>query len=235
VLRKTIYTLTGAATAAVLALGGFAAASAATNACNGACIDVSFQVPGHHYLLKDHSGLTKANNAIAVALGGNGLPAEDFSYVTAGTVGGLYCNPATGEPYTGSVFTANQCHLLIADDYATDQTYQLAFNPNNGGAENMCLGDWGNDVNLPSGWKARLEPCGVTSATVLIGAQSLFGATLTGDNFWVVSGASDNFSSPLVLTDADTTAWQNPRWETLDLNGSAGIDTQIVRAEPGPF
>jgi hypothetical protein len=235
-----------AAGVAVTAMLGMSAGSAdaakavpstrnATNDCGTNCIDISFLAPGHHYLLKDHSALTNVNNVIAVALGGDDLAAEDFTYMTNGTVGTMYCDPTTGAPYTGSVFTANQCHLLIADGYAADQTYQLAFNPDNAGPENMCLGDWNNDVNLPSGWKARLEPCGATAATVLIGAQNLFGATLTGNEYWLVSGASNNFSNPLVLTDADTTAWQAPRWDTLNLNGSKGIDTQIIRAIPGAF
>jgi hypothetical protein len=206
----------------------------ATNDCGASCIDISFVAPGHHYILKDHDGFTNKNNPIALTLGSDGLPSEDFSYTTAGTVDTEYCT-TTGQPTTGSVFTANQCHLLIDDGYGPDETYELAYNPDKGGPENMCLGDWDNDVNLPSGWEARLEPCGVDAATVLIGAQSLFGATLTGDHYWLVSGASNNFTNPLVLTDSDTVAWQAPHWDTLDLNGSEGIDTQEIHAVPGPF
>jgi hypothetical protein len=218
-----------------LALGVAAApAGAATNACGDNCIDVSFLATGHHELLKDHSGLTGANNPIAVTNASNAMPAEDFSYEQVGEVDTLYCTSG-GTALAGSVFTNNQCALLNSDDMGSDETYQLAFNPDNGGPESMCLGDWDNDVSLPSGWKARLEPCGVNAATVLIGAQSLFGATLTGDEYWMVSGASDNFSNPLVLTVTATSSWQSPRWETLNLNGKSGVDTQIVRASFGPY
>ena len=234
-LRKTICTLTGALAAAVLVLGGFVAASAATNACGANCEDISFVVPGAQYVLKDHSGLTKTNNVIALAAGGNSLPAEDFTYIRVGTVVPLYCT-ASGQPQTGSIFTNNQCNLLVADGYSSDGTYELAYDPDNGGPESMCLGDWDNDVNLPSGWKARLEPCGVNAATVLIGATKLFGSpTLPSGEYFVVSGASDNFSNPLVLTVTATSSWQSPRWETLNLNGGTGVDTQIVRAEPGAY
>jgi hypothetical protein len=227
----------GAAAAGCAALGLGApalAAPAATNACNTACIDVSFLATGHHELLKDHSGLTKTNNLIALTNASNAMPAEDFSYEQVGEVDTLYCTSG-GTALVGSVFTNNQCALLNSEGMGSDETYQLAFNPNDGGPESMCLGDWDNDVNLPSGWKARLEPCGVNAATVLIGAQTLFGATLPGDEYWVISGASDNFSNPLVLTVTATSSWQAPRWETLNLNGGTGVDTQIVRAEPGAY
>jgi hypothetical protein len=197
-------------------------------------VDIHFLQPGQHELVKDHSGLTKTNNTIALNQGSNASSAEDFSEITVGTIDPTYCN-GSGQAQIGSVFTNNQCHLLDTDGLGGDTTFQLAFNPNDGGPESMCIGDWDNDASVPSGWKARLEPCGVDSATVIIEASALPGGSTTAGSEWLISGASNNFSSPLVLSVQNTTAWQAPRWSTVSLNGGSGQDTQEARITSGPY
>ena len=116
-----------------------------------------------------------------------------------GTVSPQYCEPApdTSVAQPGSVFTNLQCQLLTNAGLTGATTFQLAYNPNNGGDETLCIGGWANEVS--NGWKLRLTPCGVAADTVLIQTAKLpGGATSTGD--WLINGASDNFSTPLVAT-----------------------------------
>jgi hypothetical protein len=235
--------LTASRWAAVLATAGLCAgavalsassAGAATNACSTSCVDIHFLQPGRHELVKDHSGLTKTNNVIALNQGSNSSAAEDFSEINVGTIDPIYCN-GTGQAQAGSVFTNNQCHLLDSLGMGGDTTFQLAFNPNDGGPETQCIGDWNNQTPVPSGWKARLEPCGVTSATVIIETAVLPGGATTAAGEWLISGGSNNFSTPQVLTVQNTTAWQAPTWSTVNLNGQSGQDTQEVRITSGPY
>jgi hypothetical protein len=231
--------IAGAAVLGCTALGLGATAAlatpAATTACGNSCVDISFLQPGSSELLKVHDGLSATNTVFALNQGGNNLPAEDLTPTAQGTVGNLYCDPA-GEPYTGSLFTANQCHALIANGYKNDETWQLEYNPDKGGPGNMCLGDWDGTLNAPSGYKARLEACGVNASTVQILANHLPGGITTAPGYvWIINGGSDNFSNPLVLSVANTLAWQSPRWETVVFNGNGGVDVQEAVGKPGPF
>jgi hypothetical protein len=221
-----------------LGLGGPAlAAPAATSACAGACTDIHFLVPGEHYLLKDHAGSTAANNVIALTTGSNALSSEDFSEVNVGTVSPQYCEapPNTSVAQPGSIFTNRQCQLLTNAGLTGATTFEYAFNPNDGGPENMCLGAWDNVSPVPSGYKFRLVACGVSADTVMIVTSALPSGNTTAGSDWLIDGGSDNYSDPLVATNNGGTAWQAPRWETVDVNGHAGEDTQEVRLEPGPF
>lgn len=201
----------------------------ATNACSGACTDIGFVNPGFgRAILASHSGLDTAGNIVRLLQGSNGSPREDFAVTTAGTIVPGYCTHG-GQAQPGSLFTANQCHLLVSLGYTHDDTYQLAFDPDSGGPEDMCLGTTGP----ASGDKTRLEPCGLSSKTVLIVAPALPGGS-TGAGFWLVNGASDNFSNPNVLTSTGAFPSQ-PAWTKVSYNGGAGIDTQEVCAATGPY
>jgi hypothetical protein len=225
-----------AAGVAVTAMLGMSAASAsvhpdATNACGNKCIDVSFQNPGPDFILGVHSGLAVPNNLVRLVPGSNGAFKEDFSRIDVGTVFPLYCT-VTGQAQSGSVFTSNQCHLLFTSGLLLKTTFQLAYNPNNGGDETLCVGAWGNEAP-GNGAKLRLVDCGVASDTVLIQTATLPGGKTTiGD--WLINGGSDNFSTPLVAS-AVIPAPSQPTWSTVRLNGKKGIDTQETRFFPGPF
>jgi hypothetical protein len=230
--RLLIATAAVAGLAALGACGTALAARtspAATNACGASCTDVGFVNPGFgRAVLASKSGADTSGNLVRLLSGGNGLPKEDFSVTTDGTIVPLYCTPG-GQAQAGSLFTANQCHLLVALHYGHDQTYQLAFNPDNGGPEDECVGV----VGPKSGDKMRLEPCGVNADTVLIVAPTLPGGS-AGAGFWLVNGASDNFSNPNVAT-SNGTYPSDPTWTKVDYNGSAGIDTQEACAKDGPY
>ena len=230
-LRKICYTLGATAAVAAMAIGGFATAGAATSACGKACFDVGFVDPGSGAaILASNSGRDTAGNLVRLLAGSNGLPSEDFAKITLGTIVPAYCT-ATGQAATGSLFTSSQCQLLVTDGYAKSQTYELAFNPNNGGPEDMCIGGWKNEV--ANGWKARLTPCGVAADTVIIKAAKLPGGnTQTGN--WYINGASDNFSNPLVLTNPGYAPSQ-VTWTTINLNGKHAADNQEVHSASGPF
>ena len=226
------------AAAAALCLGVSAAQAApaktgpvknATTACAGDCTDIGFVNPGFgRAILASHSGLDTAGNIVRLLQGSNGAPKEDFAVTEAGTIDPEYCTSG-GQAQPGSLFTANQCHLLDSLGYGPDQTYQLAFDPNSGGPEDMCVGT----VGPKSGDKVRLEPCGVSARTVLIVAPTLPGGS-TGTGFWLVNGASDNFSNPNVLTSSGAFP-SDPTWTKVNYNGSAGVDNQEVCAASGPY
>jgi hypothetical protein len=217
-----------------MALTGPAAATVrpmATNACSGQCEDIGFVNPGlGEAILASHSGLDTAGNIVRLVQGSNGAPKEDWAETNVGDVDPLYCTHG-GQAQAGSLFTANQCHLLIAEGYGHDETFQYAFDPNNGGPEDECIGSTGP----ASGDKVRLEPCGETSATVVIEADALPGGkSLSGSQEWLISGASDNFSNPNVLTSAGSFP-SDPTWTKVDFNGQGSIDTQETCLEAGPF
>jgi hypothetical protein len=230
-----------AAGVAVTAMLGMSAASAAgasvarvrpdaTTACGTKCTDVSFQVPGPTDILAVHSGLGIQNNVVRLVQGSNTAYKEDFTRIDVGTVFPLYCT-ATGQQQTGSVFTPNQCHLLFTAGLLGSTTFQMAYNPNNGGPETLCIGGWANEVS--NGWKLRLTPCGVAPDTVMISSAKLPGGN-TSTGVWWINGASDNFSTPLVATNPGFAPSQ-PTWSTVVLNGKHAADTQEVHTKAGPF
>lgn len=217
-------------TAAVRAHTPHAVANA-TNACSGDCVDIGFVNPGlGEAILASHSAKDTAGNIVRLVQGSNGMAKEDFAATEVGDVDPLYCTHG-GQAQTGSLFTANQCHLLIAEGYGHDETYQLAFDPNNGGPEDMCVGS----VGPKSGDKVRLEPCGVNADTVIIVAENLPGGhVVSAGTGWLVSGASNSFSNPNVLT-SNGTFPSDPTWTKVDFNGLGSIDTQEACAADGPF
>jgi hypothetical protein len=227
-----------AAGVAVTAMLGTSAAAAnasttpirnATNACSIHCVDVNFQNPGFRYILGAHSGLEIQNNVVRLLQGSNGAPKEDFRYTNTGTVVPLYCTLVGTS--VSSLFSNKQCQLLISSGLALAKTFSLAFNPNNGGTKQLCIGAWNDQV--ANGWKLRLEPCGNAADTVLILTHKLPGGnTSTGD--WLINGASNNFLNPLVATSSGFGPSQ-PTWSTVNFNGNKAIDTQEVHLHAGPF
>jgi hypothetical protein len=237
--RASYAVAAGVTVAATIGLSAVAAGAtartpaqpAATNACGASCVDVSFVNPGRRWILASHSGLTNPNNVVRLLRGSNGLPKEDFSEIDIGTVNALYCTPA-GTSISG-LFTNSQCNLLVNAGLGGATTFQLAFNPNNGGDETECVGAWDN-APPASGFKLRLEDCGVAADTVLIRTAKIPGGTTT-TGFWLINGASNNFSNPLVATSTGSAAPSQPTWKTVRLNGGKGVDTQETRFTPGPF
>jgi hypothetical protein len=226
----------GVAATAMLGLSTVAVAStsalAATSACNYHCIDLSFKVPGKAAILAAHSGLNIYNNSIRLLQGSNGAAKEDFSPQRLSKVSPLYCTKS-GQAQPGSLFTSNQCALMKNAGLLYDTTYQLAFNPNNGGPGNLCIGAWNN--NSPINARVRLVTCGYAADTVLILANRLPGGRITAKGYyWVINGASSNFSNPVVATSAGYFP-SDVRWQPVAFNGLKGIDTQEVTGRPGPF
>ncbi len=227
-----------AAGVAVTAMLGMSAASAsvgshpaATTACGAKCTDVSFQVPGPSWVLGAHSGLALPNNVVRLVQGSNTAYKEDFTRIDVGTVFPLYCT-ATGQAQSSeSLFTNNQCNLLFSAGLLGATTFQMAYNPNNGGNEQLCIGGWSNEVS--NGWKLRLTQCGVAADTVMISSPKLPGGN-TSTGVWWINGASDNFSTPLVATNPGFAPSQ-PTWSTVVLNGKHAADTQEVHTTAGPF
>jgi hypothetical protein len=232
VLRKICHALGAAAVAGAMAVSGFAVAGAATTACGKVCSDIGFVDPGSGSALLASNSLRGAKGTLVrLEQGGDGLPTEDFVEIQLGTVVPTYCT-ATGQAETGSVFTADQCELLVADGYTTSSlTYEIAFSPKNGGPEDECIGA----TSSKPGSAVRLEPCGASAGTVLIPMQKLPGGRVShASSFWMVNGASANFSNPNVLT-SDGNFPSDPTWSTVVYNGKRGIDTQEVCGAAGPY
>jgi hypothetical protein len=226
----------GVAATAVLGLSAVAIAStsalAATNACGNKCIDLSFKVPGRSAIFAVHSGFNNYDNTIRLLQGSNSAYKEDFSAQTLSTVAPLYCT-ITGQAQPGSVFTSNQCALMKNAGLLLDQTYQLAYNPNNGGPGDLCVGAWNNDN--PINARARLVTCGLAADTVLIAANKLPGGKIASPGYyWLINGGSSNYSNPVVATSAGDFP-SDVRWQPVVFNGLKAIDTQEVRGKNGPF
>lgn len=231
-------------TVAGLAAGGAAFAvpsGAATNACSSNCTDISFLSTGHHWLLNDAKGRTSVNAVVSQQEGSNGGNQgrnEDFEYAQEGTLFPTYC-PEAGVPATyPGLFTAKQCLALQNANLTNADAYQLEYVPFGGEASGMCLGDWAATVPLPSAstWLSRLQPCGDAVDTILIGTQQVNGwHTSSGSSFWVISGASNNFSNPEVLGNNGIQQWQNLTWQPIHINGGAGEDNQEIRAVAGAY
>jgi len=228
-----------AAGVAVTAMLGLSVASAsaaakpdATTKCGKSCTDVSFVNPGKAAILGVHEGQQTYNNLVRLLAGSNGAVKEDFSEIHVGKISSIYCKGPV--PFRGSVFTARQCQLLAIAGLSGAPTFQLAFNPNGGGPQTFCIGAWDNTAPLADG-QMRLVKCGVAADTVLIVTTHLpTGKVSAKGSYWMINGASDNFSNPLVAT-SDGTYPSDPRWETAVVNGGKGVDTQEVRLAKGPF
>jgi hypothetical protein len=226
----------GVAATAMLGLSAVAVAStsalAATNACGKHCVDLNFKVPGKAAILAAHSGLNLYNNSVRLLQGSNGAAKEDFTPQRLSKVSPLYCTKH-GQAQPGSVFSSNQCALMKNAGLLYDTTYQLAFNPDNGGPGNLCIGAWNN--NRPTNERMRLVTCGDWADTVLIVATKLPGGRITAPGYyWLINGASSNFSNPVVATSAGYFP-SDVRWQPVVFNGLKGIDTQEVRGKTGPF
>jgi hypothetical protein len=204
----------------------------ATTACGASCTDYSFTVPGLTDILAAHSGLPITNNIVRLVQGSNAASKEDFTRINEAPLTPTYCTTA-GDAQTGSVFTNNQCNLLVNDGLTLATTFELAFNPDNSGPSPLCTGAWGNE-SPANGWKVRLEPCGVASDTVIIETATLPGGTAPAGTDWFISGGSDNFSRPLVLTNPGFAPSQ-VTWSTVNFNGGKASDEQEVVTTVGPF
>lgn len=233
------------ASAAALALiggGGIALAAgagAATNACGSNCEDISFLSSGPNWLLNDSKGSEHANATVSQQRGSNGGRQgrnEDFRYIGVGKVDGQYCPSALNLPAVDPLFTSNQCAALNSNGLGFDTAYQLEYYPYGGDASGLCVSAWDGTFPVPSGFKARLQQCGENADTVLIGAKNLDGGTVSNPGaWWVISGGSNNFSQPVVLTNNGIPEWQNLTWQTVEIDGGQGVDNQEVFATSGPF
>jgi hypothetical protein len=229
-----------ASVAALAVVGGgsvlaVAGAGAATNACSSNCIDLSFLSTGHRWLLNDAKGSHAVNATVSQQLGSNGGNQgrnEDFEPYGVGTVDGTYC-PGGTDP----IFTPNQCAVLDNSGLGGDEAYELEYYPYGGDGSGMCVSAWDAQNPVPSGYKARLQPCGQNADSVLIVAPSLDSGHFNAQPgaFWLISGGSSNFSHPVVLTNNGQQQWQNLTWTTVETDGNGGVVNQEVRAVPGPF
>lgn len=225
--------LAAAATISALALVG--GAGAATNACNSKCEDISFLSTGHHWLLNDSKGSHAVNATISQQRGSNGGNQgrnEDFEPYGVGTVDGTYC-PGGTDP----VFTANQCAVLDNSGLGADTAYEVEYYPFGGDGSGLCISAWDAQNPVPSGYKTRLQPCGQNADSVLIFAHTLNSGHFTAQPgaYWVISGGSNNFSHPVVLTNNGHQQWQNLTWQTVETDGNGGVVNQEIHVTPGPY
>jgi hypothetical protein len=207
-----------------LSLAATGVANAATPSCGSSCTNVYFQSPGHHYVTYSGKGRTVSNNPIELFGASNSRPGEDFIPIDVGTVVPEYCT-STGQSASGA-FTNNQCDLLVADGYSSDQTWELEYSAY-GNASGKCLGDWNNDGPITTTMMVRLEPCGENADTIQILAKHIGGVTAAGSGVFVVDGASDNYSNPFVETSqGEQVNSTKLYWEQIRNDDGTGTDTQ---------
>jgi hypothetical protein len=227
---------------AALAVGGLAysaGAGAATNACGSNCVDISFLSTGPHWLLNDSRGSHAVNATVSQQEGSNGGNQgrnEDFEYYGLGTLVPDYCT-ALGAPAASSPFTDSQCEALVNSTPVTSQVFELEYYPYGGDGSGLCVSAWDGQFPVPSGYKTRLQPCGQNVDSVLIGATALDGGKFhaTPGSLWVISGGSDNFSHPVVLTNNGIQQWQNLTWATVETDGNGGVVNQEISPALGAY
>jgi len=197
-------------------------------ACEGAVLLVD-AAQGIEAQTLANAYLAIENNLVRLVPGSNSASKEDFSRINVGTVSTLYCNAVNGTSIDPTIFTNKQCKLLKLAGLLGKTTFQLAFNPNNGGDETLCVGAWDNQAPV-SGFKLRLVDCGVAADTVFIQSSEIPGDDTFPGSQWLINGASDNFSNPLVATSTGSTNSQ-PTWSTVRLNGQQGVDLSATCEE----
>jgi hypothetical protein len=204
-----------------LAMAGTMTASAATPSCGYHCSQIFTQKFGPSYLLDVFQQRAAANQPIIAFQRSNSDPAEDFIVVDEGTVGDFY------DDY-GLVSSG------FAHTYGEDEAYEVQYEPY-GLNSNFCVSTWPGETPQP-GFLVRLESCGQYSnsiwaadtdgsITMGIPMESLPGSLVrdfrsTGHVFSprftdvaLINGASNNFSSPLVLNypAGHPTDWPRPQ------------------------
>jgi hypothetical protein len=231
----------GAAVVALASFGAMAGASAAsasvhpanTGSCGVTCIEPYFLSSGPQWVQVDHDGSGKVNTEINLQYRTSTNSHEDWLASGQGPVDGTYCpgvDPST--PAIDPLFTANQCEALNNYGYGDDTAFQLEFKPLgvNPGSTAMCSGVW-NDQAPVAGDRIRLEPCGVNGDTVWIAASDL---SVLGTTPYI-NGGSNNFSDPLVITEATgRPAYQSLHLQELNID-SADVPSsnQLVGLLPG--
>jgi hypothetical protein len=222
---------TGAASASPAGLDS-GAVRMATTACGPVCVDVSFVRPGAAAVLGVQPGGAYRNSLIQLLPGSSSASHEDFRELDYSTVAPMYCT-ATGQAQPGSLFTSRQCALLKIAGLLGRTAFSLAYNPDNKGPLTMCIGGSGGHAPVTGG-PLRLEPCGLTAATILITTTKLPGGTTAGGTLWLISGGSNNFTNPIVAT-SDGRFPSGPYWSTARFAGGKAIPAQEVFGSPGPF
>lgn len=192
---------------------------AETASCGTACTDVYLEAPGLNYVTYSGRGLTTNNNLVELFSKSDSRPGEDFIATDVGTVN-TYCDDG--------LLSVKGCVLLKSAGLKFAPAWQLQYSPY-GVASGKCLGIWDGAGVLANGVTAavRLEPCGVNAGTVQILASDVGGLTADGGGVFDISGASNNFSDPEVLTSAGEAVNSSIlHWAPARGDDGVGVDTQ---------
>jgi len=204
-----------AAAAVVTVLGGVSAAgalsaTAATPSCGPSCIDIFSKNFGTHhnpqFVLDVYQQAEKVGQPVILFRQSNSDPAEDFTISEEGEVSDFYqaglVSSALNLHYgCGFNIQTGKCSTTLnpvtGKPWPDDFAFEVQYAPY-GVDSGLCVG-----VGSPaaSGVKVALEPCGVSSATVLIAdtvdscpVNPLYSAEVPA-----IIGNDANFSEPFVL------------------------------------
>jgi hypothetical protein len=213
-----------------LGTAGALSASAAT-AVSGSHFQYVYTLQfGPRYVLDTFQGRAAAGQEVILFQASSSDPAEDFVIKYLGKVGSLY---TTGKH---SLFTPQ-----FKARYGSFQAFEFQYEPH-GVNSHLCTATWPG-VSARAGFKVRLEPCGLNNSIWVAGPVSHHGMATRdvvrpGSTF-LINGATDSVSHPLVLTYPAGNPTDRPRpWLNVQplhayANGTV-FDNQQWSALPGP-
>ena len=188
-----------AAAAATFALAGGGLGTAGTLSASAATTPISashFQYLytlqfGARYVLDTFRGRAAAGQEVILFKASSRDPAEDFVIKDLGKVGSLY-TMTKHSPFTPQ-FKAR---------YSSLQAFEFQYEPHAVNSH-LCAGTWPG-VTARSGYKVRLERCFHANSIWVAGPIAHRGMAIrdvaNARSTFLINGATDSVSSPLVLT-----------------------------------
>jgi hypothetical protein len=237
--RKALYSSLAVAGLLTLGLSAASAASAApvkvhpaeTGSCGTNCIEPYFLASGSQWVQSAASG--KKNTEVTLNYSTTTNSHEDFLPIDVGTVVNEYCPDTTSspvEPAVDPLFTANQCAGLDLAGLDDATAWQVEYEPL-GVPSHECVSSY-NNGKPKAGALVRLSPCGEDASSVWIKDTDVVNPFGTAP---YISGASNNFSDPLVITEGNGGPdAQKLFFEQLNVDSNNIVaSTQLVGILPG--
>jgi hypothetical protein len=191
-------------------------ASAATPSCGSICIDVFSHQFGNFadpaFVMDSFKQGDKAGTPVILFRTSNADPAEDFSVDSQGLVSQFFDAGLVSSAFAAHYGCTTQvlgsqvpCNVIAADGTVgyDFEAYEFMYSPF-GVQTGLCTGV---AVTPVAGTKVTLQPCGISSRTLWVAADTEDygdgGAQPTGLETFaqpLVNGADTNFSQPFALT-----------------------------------
>jgi hypothetical protein len=181
-----------------LGVAGTMTASAATPSCSTNCQQLFSQKYGPKYVLDVYQAQAKAGQPVILFQASNSDPAEDFNFVSEGTVGSFYRH------------NYKLVSPQFAKTYSADQAGEIEYSPY-GLNSNFCLSTPGQTAREDD--DITLQWCGKTAGSLFAvdEAHAVSDRRSEGGDVPLISGATTSFSNPLVLNYPEGNPTDMPR------------------------